>query len=140
MLHDSLNQHLVIGLFEFHKEGASTYTEANNSCDVLASLHLMIFLQLEDFLVCGHLSHICDSQMKVLKLSSYPSVDGQPINHNLFGQVNKKFSWFVIDLISVQLFFNTLYPFSTQFAPSPFAKQVIDEELVDSHQHLYLLR
>ncbi len=77
-------------------------------------------LQLEDFLVCGKLSHICDSQMKFLKMSS----NGQLTNLNLFGQVNKKFARFVIDFISVQLVFNNWYPFSTQFAPSPFAKNI----------------
>ncbi len=67
MLQDSDYHRLMIGLFQFHKKGASTYTDANNSHDVLAALHLMILLQLEDFLVCGHLSHICDSRMKFLK-------------------------------------------------------------------------
>ena len=63
MLQDSNNQRLFIGLFQFNKKAASTYTKANNSCDVLAALHLMVMLQLEDFLVCGNLSHICHSQM-----------------------------------------------------------------------------
>jgi hypothetical protein len=123
MLQDSNNQRLLIGLFQFHKKAASTHTEANNSRDVLAALHLMIMLQLEDFLVCGNLSHICDSQMKFLKMTS----NGQLTNHNLFGQVNKKFAWFVIDFISVQLVFNYWYPFLTQFAPSPFAKNIPEE-------------
>jgi hypothetical protein len=117
----------VNGLFEFHKKGASTYNKANNSCDVLAALHMMTLLLLEDFLVSGQLSQVCNSQMKVLKLSSCPAVDGQSTNHNLFEQVNKKFSWFVIDFLSVQLVFNNWYSFSTQFAPSPFAKQVPKE-------------
>ncbi len=102
---------------------ASTCTEANNSQDVLAALHLMVMLQLEDFLACANLSHICNSQMKFLKMSS----NGQLTNHNLFGQVNKKFAWFVINFISVQLVFNNWYPFSTQFAPSPFAKNIPEE-------------
>jgi hypothetical protein len=101
MLCCSLNQHLVIGLFEFHKKGASTYTEANNSCDVLAALHLMTLLLLEDFLVSGELSQVSDSQMKVLKLLSRPAVDGQSTYHNSFGQVNKKSSWFVTEFLSV---------------------------------------
>jgi hypothetical protein len=41
--------------------------------------------------------------------------------------VNKKFALFVIDFISVQLVFNNWYPFSTQFAPSPFAKNILEE-------------
>jgi hypothetical protein len=60
-------------------------------------------------------------------LSSCPAVDGRSTNHNSCGQVNKKFSWFVIDFLSVQLVFNNWYPFSTQFAQSPFAKQVPKE-------------
>ncbi len=44
MLQDSNNQHFSIGLFQFHKTAASTYTEANNSWDVLAALHLMVML------------------------------------------------------------------------------------------------
>jgi hypothetical protein len=108
MLRNSLNQRLVIGLFEFYKKGVPTYTKANNSCDVIATFHLMIFLQLEDFLVCGYLTHICNSQMKILKLLSYPAVDGQSTNHNSFGQVNKKFSWFVIDFISGEKLENTI--------------------------------
>jgi hypothetical protein len=64
MLRDSNSQHLSIGLFHFHKKAASTYTKANNSRDVLAALHLMVMLQLEDFLVCDKLSHIYNSQMK----------------------------------------------------------------------------
>jgi hypothetical protein len=123
MLRDSNNQHLLIGLFQFHKKVASTYSKANNSWDELAALHLMVMLQLEDFLVCGKLSHICNSQMKFLKMSS----NSQLTNHNLFGRVNKNFAWFVIDLISVQLVFNNWYPFSTQFAPSPFAKNIPEE-------------
>jgi hypothetical protein len=123
MLRDSNNQHLLIGLFHFQKKAASTYTEANNSQDVLAALHLMVMLQLEDFLVCGKLSHICDSQMKVLKITS----NGELTNHNLCGQVNKKFARFVIDFISVQLVFNNWCPFSTQFASSPFAKNIPEE-------------
>jgi hypothetical protein len=117
------NQHLLIGLFQFHKKAVSTYIEANNSRDVLAALHLMVMLQLEDFLVCGKLSHICDSQMKHLKMSS----NGKLTNHNLFGGVNKKFARFVIDFISVQLVFNNWYPFLTQFATSPFAKNIPEE-------------
>jgi hypothetical protein len=123
MLQDTNNQRLTIGLFHFQKKAASTYTEANNSRDVLVALHLMVLLQLEDFLVCGNLSHICNSQMKFLKMSS----NGQLTNHNSFGQVNKKFAWFVIDFISVQLVFNNWYPFLTQFAPSPFAKNIPEE-------------
>jgi hypothetical protein len=61
----------------------------------------MIMLRLEDFLVYGNLLHICDSQIKFLKMSS----NGQLTNHNSFGQENKKFAWFVIDFISVQLVF-----------------------------------
>jgi hypothetical protein len=93
MLQDSNNQRLSIGFFQFHKKVASTYTEANNSWDVLVALHLMVMLQLEDFLVTdGKLSHICDSQMKFLKMLS----NCQQTNHNSFGQVNKKFAWIVI--------------------------------------------
>jgi hypothetical protein len=55
------------------------------------------------------------------------SSNGQIINHNLFGQVNKKFAWFVIDFISVQLVFINWYPFLTQFTPSPFAKNIPEE-------------
>jgi hypothetical protein len=61
--------------------------------------------------------------MKFLKMSS----NGQLTNHNSFGRVNKKFAWFVIDFISVQLVFNNWYPFWTQFAPSPFAKNIPEE-------------
>jgi hypothetical protein len=85
MLRDSSNQRLLIGLFQFHKKAVSTYTKANNRWDVLAALHLMVMLQLEDFSVFGKLSHICDSQMKFLEQSSI----GQLTNHNLFGRVNK---------------------------------------------------
>ncbi len=123
MLHDSNNQCLLIGLFQFHKKAVPTYTEANNSRDVLAPLHLMVMLQLEDFLVCGNLSNICDSQMKFLKMSS----NSQLTNHNSFGRVNKKFAQFVIDFISVQLVFINWYPFLTQFAQSLFAKNIPEE-------------
>jgi hypothetical protein len=67
MLRDSNNQRLSIGLFQLHKKAASTDTKANNSWDVLAALHLIVMLQLEDFFVCGKLSHICDSQMKLFE-------------------------------------------------------------------------
>jgi hypothetical protein len=103
MLRNSLNQRLVISMFEFKKKRTSTYTGANNSCDVLAALQLMTFLLLENVLVSGELSKASDSQMKVLKLSSCPAVKGQLTNHNSFGQVNKKFFHFVIDFLSVQL-------------------------------------
>jgi hypothetical protein len=122
MLRNSLNRSLVIGTFEYNKKGMSTYTEANNSHDVLAAIHLMTLLLLEDFLISGELSQVSDSQIKVMKLSSHPVFDGQSTNHNSFGRADKKFSQFVIDFLSVQLFFNDWYPFSTQFAPSPFAK------------------
>jgi hypothetical protein len=61
--------------------------------------------------------------MKFLKMSS----NGQLINHNSFGGVNKKFARFVINFISVQLVFNNWYPFLAQFAPSPFAKNIPKE-------------
>ncbi len=41
--------------------------------------------------------------------------------------MNKKFARFVINFISVQLVFNNWYPFSTQFALSPFAKNIPEE-------------
>jgi hypothetical protein len=123
MLQDSNKQCLLIGLFQFQKKAASTYTKASNSRDVLAALHLMVMLQLENFLVCGKLSHICNSQMKFLMMSC----NGELINHKSFGQGNKKFARFVIDFISVQLVFNNWYPFSTQFAPSSFSKNVPEE-------------
>ena len=123
MLQDSNNQCLLIGLFQFHKKAVSTYTEANNSRDVVAALHLMVMLQLKELMVCGKLSHICNSQMKFLKMSS----NGQLTNHNLFGQVNKKFAQFVINFISVRLVFINWYPFLTQFAPSPFAKNIAED-------------
>jgi hypothetical protein len=41
--------------------------------------------------------------------------------------VNKKFARFVIDFISVQSVFNNWYPFSTQFSPSPFTKNIPEE-------------
>jgi hypothetical protein len=115
-MRNSNNQCLLIGLFQFHKKAVSTYTEANNSRDVLTALHFMVMLQLEDFLVCGNL-------MKFLKMSS----NSQLTNHNLFGQVNKKFAQFVINFISVRLVFINWYPFLTQFAPSPFAKNIPEE-------------
>jgi hypothetical protein len=124
MLCNSLNQRLVIGAFEFNKKGLSTYTKANNSRDVVAALHLMLLLLLKDFLYSGELLQVSNSQRKVLKLSSHPVVDGQSTNHNSFEWVKKKISRSVIDFLSVQLVFNNWYPFSTQFAPSPFAKQV----------------
>jgi hypothetical protein len=136
MLQDSNNQHLTIGLFQFHKKAVSTYTKVNNSCDVLAALHSMVLLQLEDFLVCGNLSHICNSQIKFLKISS----NGQLTNHNSFGQVNKKFGWFVIDFISVLLVFNNWHLFLNQFAPSPFAKNIPEEvKQVLKKNHMILI-
>ncbi len=92
---------LVISMFEFNEKGMSTYTDANNSGDVLAALYLMTLLLLENFLVSCELIQVFDSQMKVLKLSSPPAVDGQSTNHNSFGCVHKKISWFVIDFLSV---------------------------------------
>jgi hypothetical protein len=85
MIRDSLNHCLVIGMFEFKKKGTSTYTDANNSHDVLAAFQLMMLLWLEDFLVSSELSQVSDSYMNVLKLSSCPVVDGQFTNHNSFG-------------------------------------------------------
>jgi hypothetical protein len=55
------------------------------------------------------------------------SSNGQLTNHNSFERVNKNFARFVIDFISVQLVFNNWYPGSTQFAPSPFAKNIPEE-------------
>jgi hypothetical protein len=60
-------------------------------------------------------------------MSTCPSVDSQSTNHNSIGQVNRKFAWIVIDFISVHLIFNNWYPFSTQFAPSLFAKNIPEE-------------
>jgi hypothetical protein len=133
---DSNNHRLTIGLFQFHKKAVSAYTEVNNSCDVLAAFHLMVLLQLEDFSVCDNLSHICDSHMKFFKILS----NGQLTNHNSFGQVNKKFAWFVIDFISVQLVFNNWYSFLTQFAPSPFAKNIPEEikQVLKKNQMIFI--
>jgi hypothetical protein len=54
--------------------------------------------------------------------------------------VNKKFAWFVIDFISVQLVFNNWYPFSTQFAPSPFAKNIPEkvESALKNNQMIFI--
>ncbi len=106
MLGDSNDQRLLIGLFQFQKKAVSTYTKANNSWDVLAALHLMVMLQLEDFLVCSKLSHICNSQMKFLKMPS----NGELTNHNSFGRVNKKFAGFVIDFIFCPIGIQQLVP------------------------------
>ncbi len=55
------------------------------------------------------------------------SSNGELTYHNLFRRVNKKLAWFVIDFIYVKLVFINWYPFSTQFAPSPFAKNIPEE-------------
>jgi hypothetical protein len=121
MLQDSNNQHLTIGLFQFHNKGVSTYTKADNSCDVLAAVDWMVLLQLEEFLVFGHLTHICNSQMKFLKMSSHDELT----NHNSFGPVNKKYARFVIDFISVQSVFNNqqLVPFLNSICSISFCQE-----------------
>jgi hypothetical protein len=85
MIHDSLNQCLVVGAFEFKEKGTSTYTDANNSHDILVALQLMMLLQLEDFLVSSELSQVSYSQMNFLTLTICPVGDGQSMNHNSFG-------------------------------------------------------
>ncbi len=53
--------------------------------------------------------NICDSLMKVIKMTSSPGPDDGPINNNSFGHVNKKFIRFFIDMLSLQLAFDNWY-------------------------------
>ncbi len=49
-IRDGNNNRLsMIGEFSFKKKGLSSYTEANNARDVIAMLHLLSFLHLEDY-------------------------------------------------------------------------------------------
>ncbi len=59
--------------------------------------------------------------MKLIKDSSAPNIAGHT-SSNSFGKVNKKFSHFVIDMLSVKLVFDNWYPFASQSAPSPYVK------------------
>ena len=104
------------------KKGISSYTEANNACDVIAMLYLMSFLQLEDYHVTTAHSTVTDTAMLRIKNSSEPTANKQPINVNSFGRVNKKLCRFIIDYVSLQVVFNNWYPFSTQVAPAPYVK------------------
>ena len=90
--------------------------------DVIAMLYLMSFLQLEDYHVTTAHSSVTDTAMLIIKNSSKPTGNDQPINVNSFGRVNKKLCRFIIDYVSLQVVFNNWYPFSTQVAPAPYAK------------------
>ncbi len=93
----------------------------------------MLELMLEPFLVSSQDSRVMDSLMKLLKDSSAPDITG-PTSSNSFGQMNKKFCHFVIDMLSVQLVFNNWYPFSAQSAPSLYVKET-PQELIDDIVH-----
>ncbi len=99
------NQRLVIGAHSFRSLGSQTFTEANHFRDVFAALGLMLELMLEPVSVSSEDSRVMDSLMKLLKDSSAPNIAG-PTSSNSFGQVNKFFCCFFIDMLSVQLVFN----------------------------------
>jgi hypothetical protein len=109
--------------------------EANHFCDVFAALGLMLELMLEPFSVSSEDSRVKDSLMKLLKDSSAPDISGPTSSSNSFGQVNKFFCRFVIDMLSVQLVFNNWYPFSAQSAPSPYVKET-PQEVIDDIAHI----
>ena len=121
-IRDGSNNRLSIGQFSFKKKGSSSYTDANNACDVLAMFYLMSFLQLEDYHVTTIHSNVTDTAMMTIKNSSVPPANEQPINVNSIGRVNKKLMRFIIDYVSLQLVFNNWYPFSTQVSEAPYAK------------------
>ena len=62
-IRDGRNNVLSIGQFSFKKKGSSSYTDANNACDVLAMFYLMSFLQLEDYHVTTIHSNVTDTGM-----------------------------------------------------------------------------
>ena len=62
-IRDGSNNRLSIGQFSFKKKGSSSYTDANNACDVLAMFYLMSFLQMEDYHVTTIHSNVTDTAM-----------------------------------------------------------------------------
>ncbi len=106
---DEHGHHLVIGKFCFTKRHLEGFTASNKCHDVLAAMELSGKLLLEDYLVHDSNTNICDSLMKVIKMTSAPSRDNGPINNKSFGGVNKKFICFFIDMLSLQLAFDNWY-------------------------------
>ncbi len=88
---DEHGRHLVIGEFCFTKRHLEGFTASNKCRNVFAAMELSGKLLLEDHSVHDSYTNICDSLMKVIKLTSAPSRDDGPINNNSFGRVNKKF-------------------------------------------------
>ena len=106
---DGNNNRLSIGEFSFMKKGLSSYTEANNARDVIAMLYLLSFFHLEDYHVMKVHSTVTDTAILRIKMSSHPPVNGQPININSVGCVNKKLCRFIIGYFSLQVVFNNWY-------------------------------
>ncbi len=106
---DEHGRHLVIGEFRFTKRQFEGFTASNKCRDVFAAMELSGKLLLEDHSVHDSYTNICDSLMKVIKMTSAPSHDNGPINNNSFGRVNKKFIRFFIDMLSLQLAFDKWY-------------------------------
>ena len=134
-LRHSSNVRLHIGTHHFNRTGRQTFTQANNCRDVLAALHLMFLLQLESYQVGPDQSRIHDDMMLAIKETSRPQQGHQPINLNSFGKVNKAFCRFVIDFLAVQLVFNNDYSFTAQVAPSPYANDYNNEEVMTRVRH-----
>jgi hypothetical protein len=100
---------LVIGEFHFAKREVEGFSASNECRDVFAAMELSGKLLLEEHSVHESFSNICDSLMKVIKMTSSPGPDDGPINNNSFGGVNKKFIRFFIDMLSLQLAFDNWY-------------------------------
>jgi len=95
----------------------------------------MFLLQLESYQVGPDQSRIHDDMMLAIKETSRPQQGHQPINLNSFGKVNKAFCRFVIDFLAVQLVFNNDCSFTAQVAPSPYANDYNNEEVMTRVRH-----
>jgi hypothetical protein len=64
--------------------------------------------------------------MLVIKASTLDE-RSSPDSTNLYGKVNKTFVHFVIELLAVNLLFNSWFNHSSQTSPAPYASNIPDE-------------
>ena len=102
---------------------AQRYVANDAARDVQAALKLMLTLPLEHHSVNPCKSAVNDSLMYAIKMSSAPSDTTPELSPNSFGKVNENFCHFVIDYLSMALYFDCWHPYGLQNAPAPTQKK-----------------
>ena len=111
----------AIGVDFFNKD-SEYYTKNNTPTDVFGALKFMMSASLEHHSVSDEHSSLIDEQLVSIKRSSFPKDNRTPdfIHTNCFGKPNKIFCRFVIEYLSMSLFFDYWGEHSASSGPAPY--------------------